>query len=95
MQKKRGKKEKAKNREDALMRIVVAIVSGIIFYFWMYAIFAFFIANLIYTLINGEKSLEISNLCVTFNKKIFDFWNYITFNSDEKPFPFENLNKKN
>ena len=87
---KKEEKEKAE-RNEALMRIVVGIVSGIIFYVWAYVILLFIIVNLIYTLIKGQKSKDIAELCEIFNTQIYVFWRYMTFVSNERPFPFESL----
>jgi hypothetical protein len=89
--KKKFTKKQEKERSEALMRILIGIVSGIIFYIWAYVILLFIIVNLIYTLIKGQRSKEISELCEIFNTQIYVFWRYITFVSNERPFPFESL----
>jgi hypothetical protein len=91
-QKKFNKKQEAE-RSEALMRIVVGIVSGIIFYVWAYVIGVFIIVNLVYTLIKGQKSKEVAKLCENFNTQLYYFWRYMTFVSNTRPFPFESLAK--
>ena len=95
MPKKLNKKEAAKRteRNESLMRILVGIVSGIIFYVWAYVVILFSIVNFIYTLIKGERSKDIAGLCETFNTQIYFFWRYMTFVSNKRPFPFERLEK--
>ena len=91
-----GKKKSLKQeaeRSEALMRIVIGFVSGIILYFWTYVIFAFIVVNLVYTLIKGKRSKEIAELCETYNTQLYVFWRYMTFVSNERPFPFESLTK--
>ncbi len=94
MVKKKEILKKDSERNEALMRIVVGFVSGIIFYFWAYAIGIFIIVNLVYTLIKGERSKEIAKLCEIFNTQIYYLWRYMTFISNERPFPFESLKKE-
>jgi hypothetical protein len=91
MAKKKFTKKQEKERGEALMRIVVGIVSGIIFYVWMYVVGVFIIVNLIYTLIKGNRSKEIAEFCEIFSTQFYIFWRYITFVSNERPFPFESL----
>lgn len=91
-----GKKKSLKQeaeRSESLMRIVIGFVSGIILYFWTYVIFAFIVVNLVYTLIKGKRSKEIAELCETYNTQLYVFWRYMTFVSNERPFPFESLTK--
>jgi hypothetical protein len=90
---KKNIKKQEMERKEALMRIVIGIISGIIIYIWTYIIFAFIIANLFYTLIKGRRSKDISYLCEIYNTQIYSFWRYMTFVSNKRPFPFENLMK--
>lgn len=91
----KGKKNKKKEmeRSEALMRIVVGLVGGIIFYVWTYVIGIFVLVNLVYTLIKGEKSKDLAKLCETYNTQIYYYFRYMTFVSNERPFPFESLRK--
>ncbi len=90
--KKKPKKE-GHERSEALMRIVVGIISGIIFYFWSYVIIAFTIFNFLFTLIKGERSKEVAGLCEVYNTQIYTFYRYMTFVSNRRPFPFDKLEK--
>ena len=56
------------NREEVLIRIIVAIVSGIIFYFWTFFIVAICIINWIYTLFTNKKIKEIKKACNLYHK---------------------------
>ncbi len=91
--KKIGNESEESERSESLMRIVVGIISGIIFYVWMYVIGIFIIVNLIYTLIKGQRSKEIADMCEIYNTQIYVFWRYMTFVSNVRPFPFEGLTK--
>lgn len=85
--------KKDNERKEAWMRIIIGIVSGIIFYFWTYVIIAFSIFNFLYTLIKGKRSKDVSELCEVYNTQLYSFWRYITFVSNKRPFPFEKLEK--
>lgn len=93
MTEKKNTKKQEIERKEALMRIIVGVVSGIILYFWGYVILVFIIANIFYTLIKRNKSADISGLCEIFNSQVYSFLRYMTFVSNERPFPFGKLEK--
>ena len=80
-------------RKEILMRIIVAIVSGIILEAWGAFIFVTCIVNWIYTLVAGKKLKEIAELSEIWNTQIYVFLRYMTLVSNERPFPFKNLTK--
>ena len=80
-------------RKEILMRVIVAIVSGIILGIWRYFIFVIGVVNWIYTLFTGKRIKEISNLSEIWNTQIYIFLRYMTLVSNERPFPFRNLTK--
>ncbi len=82
-----------KERGEALMRIPVGIISGIIIYVWAYLIGVFFIINLIYKIFSGKRIDELAAMSETWNTQNYYFMRYMTFCSNERPFPFEELKK--
>lgn len=82
-----------KERSEALMRIIVGVVSGFILYVWSHLIGIFIIVNFFYTLITGKRSKDIANLCEIFNSQLYAYSRYMGFVSNERPFPFEKLTK--
>jgi Domain of unknown function (DUF4389) len=90
---KKGEEKLKKDRKDALMRIPIGIVSGVIIYVWAYLIGIFFIVNLIYKIITGKRIKELSNMSEVWNSQNYHFMRYMTFCTNEKPFPFEELKK--
>jgi hypothetical protein len=87
--------EKIKNEKgEVWMRIPVGLLSGIIIYIWAYLIAVFFIMNLIYKIFTGKKLDELSEMSETWNTQCYYFTRYMTFCSDERPFPFEILKEK-
>jgi hypothetical protein len=49
--------------------------------------------NIIYKIITGKKINELSNMSEVWNTQNYHFMRYMTFCSNEKPFPFEELKK--
>ena len=80
-------------RAEALMRIVVLIVTGIILGLWKIAIQIFFIINFIWTLIVGKRIKELADLSEVWNTQWYLFMRYILFVTNERPFPFRPLTK--
>ena len=89
----KANKKLKKERGNALMRIPIGIVSGIILYAWGYLICVFFIINLIYKIITGNRLKELASMSETWNTQNYYFIRYMTFCSEERPFPFEELKK--
>jgi hypothetical protein len=80
-------------RKEALMRIVVGFVSGIILAVWRYLIIVLMIFNFIYTLSSGKRLKEFANMCEVWNTQFYIFQRYLFFVTNERPFPFRNLEK--
>jgi len=81
-------------RIEALMRILVAIVSGIILYAWGYLIGVFIVINFIWTLISGKRIKDVAELCEIWNTQKYDYFRYLSFVTNERPFPFNKLRKR-
>jgi len=80
-------------RIEVLMRIVVAIVSGIVLGVWRWFIFVICVVNWIYTLFAGKRMKELAEMSETWNTQIYIFLRYMTFVTNQRPFPFESLAK--
>jgi len=80
-------------RIEALMRIFVGIVSGIILGVWRILIKVLAIINWIIALITGERNKGIAELCEIWNTQAYVFLRYMTFVSNKRPFPFTPLMK--
>lgn len=87
------KEKKTKEREEVLWRILIAIVSGIILYIWGYAVAIVAIINLVYTLIFGKRIKELAEFSEIWATQFYYFARYISFVSNERPFPFKELKK--
>ena len=80
-------------RTEVLMRIVVAIISGIILSVWRWFIFIICVVNWIYTLFAGKRMKELAEMSETWNTQFYTFLRYLTMVTNERPFPFTNLSK--
>ncbi len=80
-------------RGEALMRIIVGIVSGAILYFWAYLIGVFVVINFIWTIISGKRIRDVAELCEIWNTQKYSFVRYMVFLTNERPFPFRRLDK--
>lgn len=78
-------------RKEALMRIVVGIVSGIILCVWRYLIGVFIIINFFYTLFTARRHKKIAGLSEIWNTQWYTFQRYMIFQSNRRPFPFSDL----
>ena len=91
---KKYSKKQEKERNEAWMRIPIAIVSGIILKVWGIFILCFAIAQLILVLIEDKKNKELLKMSGIYLVQVYIFIKYITFLSNERPFPFGDLKKK-
>jgi len=80
-------------RLEALMRIVVGIVSGIILGVWKILIDLFGIINFIWTIIAGYRLKELAVMSETWNTQMYTFKKYMLFVTNKRPFPFSPLTK--
>ncbi len=80
-------------RNEALMRIVVGIVSGIIIGLWKGLTQFLGIINFFITIFKNKRHDQIANFCEMFNTQLYTFWKYMTFVSNKRPFPFNPLEK--
>ena len=80
-------------RLEALMRVVVGIITGIILVVWRYLIFVFVVINFVWTLISGKRIKELADLCEIWNTQWYVFTRYMIFESNERPMPFRRLTK--
>ncbi|NCN86224.1 DUF4389 domain-containing protein [archaeon] len=87
------KNKKTSERTESLMRIVVGIVSGIILGVWRYLIYAFSIINFFVALFSNKRIKEVASLSEVWNTQTYTFLKYMTFVTNERPFPFSSLKK--
>jgi len=84
---------KRSERKEAWMRILVGIISGIVLGVWRYLIYVFVVINWFIAVFSGKRNEEMARLCEIWNTQTYIFLKYITFVTNERPFPFEKLSK--
>ena len=82
-----------KERKEAWFRILVAIVTGIILGLWGYIIFALVVVNFFVVLFTGKRNKDMAEFCEYWNTEYYRFYRYLTFVSNERPFPFTPMKK--
>jgi hypothetical protein len=87
------KKRMRGERKEALMRIVVAIVTGVILYLWGYVIIFATILNWLIALIAAKRSQGLADFCEYWNSESYKFYRYITGVSNSRPFPFTSIER--
>jgi len=80
-------------RKEAWMRIVVGIVSGIILGLWKALIQILGLVHWIIAIITGKRNKGIAEFSEIWNTQIYVFLRYMTFVTNDRPFPFTNLEK--
>ncbi len=80
-------------RSEIFMRIVVAIVSGIVLAVWRWFIIILAIINWFYTLFAGRRNKELAELSEIWNTQLYSYIRYLTFVTNKRPFPFNKLKK--
>lgn len=82
-----------KVRGEALFRLVVAVVSGIILWVWGYVTCLFAFTNLIIVLITGKRNKDLSELALVWLTQVYATGRYLFFIDDVRPFPFNSLTR--
>ena len=79
------------SRKETWMRIIVGIISGIIFWAWSYLIAVFFVINFVYGVFTGKRLRELAELTEIWNTQMYHFKKYMGFMTNTRPFPFTSL----
>lgn len=78
-------------RKEALMRILVGIISGIILGIWKALIQVLSVIHWIVVVITGKRNKGLAEFCEIWNSQMYIFLRYMTFVSNKRPFPFSEL----
>ena len=80
-------------REEAIFKILVLVISGIILYFWSFVAYILIFINWLSTLINNKRDKEISEFIEYWSSSLYIFYRYLSGISNERPFPFNEIKK--
>jgi len=78
-------------RSEAFLRIIVGIVSGIILGLWKSIVQLVTTFQWIYVVISGKRSQGLAEFCNLWNTQVYRYIRYMTFTTNERPFPFTAL----
>jgi len=74
------------------IRILFMLAFGVVLYFVLApVIFVIMLAQALFVLLTGESNYNLRQFSATLSKYIFETLNFLTYNSDAKPFPFADL----
>ena len=80
-------------RIEALLRIVIGIVSGFVLGIWKILIQVLGVIHWIIVIFTGKRNKGIADISEIWNTQYYDFLRYMTFVSNKRPFPFNTLEK--
>jgi len=80
-------------RTETLMRVLVAVLTGILLGIWKIIVDIFFVINFFWTLIVGKRIEEFATFSEKWNTQMYVFRRYLLFASNERPWPFNPLKK--
>ena len=78
-------------RTEALMRIVVGIISGIILGLWKIVAEIVSIIHWFYVMFAGKRSRDLAEFCNAWNTQVYRYIRYMTFSTNARPFPFSEI----
>jgi Domain of unknown function (DUF4389) len=88
------RKKLSPEKKEAWMRIPLFIISGFILNIWGFFIFCFALVQLILILVKNKKEKELLRMCNIYLVQLYVFVKYVTFLSNERPFPFGDFKKE-
>jgi hypothetical protein len=80
-------------RNEALIRIPVCVVTGVVLGTWRGLIQILSVFHWIYILIANKRIKGLARFCHIWNCQIYAFLKYMTFATNKRPFPFSELSK--
>jgi len=80
-------------RSEAFLRIIIGIISGLILSLWKTIVQILVIIHWIYVVFTGKRNKELADFCNIFNTQKYRYLRYMTFATNERPFPFTPLGK--
>ena len=83
--------KKEVERKEVWVRIVVAIVSGIVLEVWGVLICVLAIINWFVTLFSGKRDGGLADFCEYWNSETYRYFRYLTSATNERPFPFSEM----
>ena len=79
--------------KTAWMRVLFVALFWVVFYITQLVVLAVVVAQAAFTLISGEPNAQLLKLGDLLTQYVRDILRYVTFNSDQRPFPFSDFPK--
>jgi hypothetical protein len=89
------RKKDEDERDELLWRVIVGLVSGIILNVWKILIFVLAILHWFKVLITKKRDPKLADFCEYWNSELYRYTRYLTFETNERPFPFTDLKRFN
>jgi len=80
-------------RTEALMRILVGIISGIILGIWKFLIQILGVVHWIMIIFSGKRNKGLADFSEIWNTQIYIYIRYMTFVTNKRPFPFSSIER--
>ena len=80
-------------RKEAWFRLLVLIVSGIIIGIWSYLSRVLAVVGWFIVVFSGKRNKSIAEFVEIWNTQVYIFLRYMTFVSNQRPFPFRPLSR--
>ena len=75
------------------MRILVAIISGIILKFWGIAVLIVSVINWLIVIFSGKRNKSLAEFCEPWNSETYKYFRYLTAVTNKRPFPFSDVER--
>ncbi len=75
-------------RKEALFRVLVSIITGIILWLWSYLAGFLALLHWVIVLITNKRNRTIADFIEYYNTELYKFSRYISGVRNERPFPF-------
>ena len=85
--------KKISERQEALFKIIILIVSGVILSIWKILIQILAIINWLITIFTGKRNKEMAELCEYWNTEVYKYIRYLTSVTNKRPFPFSDVER--
>ena len=101
MAKKRERRRRASSRsvnykterKEAWFRIVVLIISGVVLKIWAGLVGIIAVLHWLIVVFSGKRNKDLAMFSEYFNTATYMFMRYLTFVSNQRPFPFTKLER--
>jgi len=80
-------------RKEALFKIIVLIVSGIILGVWGYLVGILSLVHWIIVIFSNKRNKGIAEFLEYWNTESYKFYKYITGVTNDRPFPFSEMSR--